>query len=353
MELIENTIQQILYDLGEGEKPLKGWGNEEKTDAEVLEEVYYSEKGFVGPAAMKDVVKRETGRNISLDKIRQFIANQGIHQITTRKNRVTSHHYNIQEPHELHEADLLYLDLQSGMKYLLGVIDGYSRYLCVIPLAGRNAKDVLTGLKILYGKDSPFIPPKTFSSDGGGEFENKQIDEFFAKNGVRHYIRRKGKHARLIERVFLTIQRPLYHYRDAHLKTNWSKFIDGVVTGYNTRTHTTLKMSPKEALESETQVFAEWPKLPKSDKHHPVFKVYDKVRIAYPVEGKRRAVDFTFSDETYEITSVTEWNDSEDDRHPNFYKVSEQRGVFHEDELIKATYVENPIQADNWKKTFG
>ena len=78
-----------------------------------------------------------------------------------------------QYPHEQHFADLMDTPHDKGFKYLLNVVDGYTRYAWSIPLKDKTARSIFDALQNLYSTIS--IRPQYFHVDNGTEFNNEPV----------------------------------------------------------------------------------------------------------------------------------------------------------------------------------
>ena len=125
---------------------------------------------------------------------------------------------------EQYDCDLADMTLISksnrNVKYLLTMIDDFSRYLYVALLQSKRAHDVLQGFKQIF-KNAPI--PRKVRTDGGGEFKNKQLKSYFDKLGIYHHITLNKVKANFAERVIQTLKNILYRYMNRY-RTH--KYID-------------------------------------------------------------------------------------------------------------------------------
>ena len=81
-------------------------------------------------------------------------------------------------------ADLV--DMQSfskhndGVKYLLNVIDVFSKYAWSVPLIDKTGKNVIRAFDTIVGKRKP----SKMWVDRGGEFYNRAMDRWLEENGI-------------------------------------------------------------------------------------------------------------------------------------------------------------------------
>ena len=310
-----------------------------------LRKVFYSPAGFISAKPLAETIKRKYKISIPINYVKKWIEAQGISQITKVKKHKVFIPYTHTIPNLLHQADILYVDkAPSENKYILGVIDAASRYLMMVPLKKRDEDSVIEGLKTIY-KHHKF--PKRFESDKGSEFVSKKVQKYLKDNGVEVRILKAKKHAVLIERVFLTIQKPLFKFRDMAYRRDWDNILKEVIKAYNHRTHSTIGFKPSEAYKMKEipRVFKE---LPERERHKPVFHIGMKVRLSVP---HKRAVDFTFSDKTYMVTGIY-WFDVKRGI-PNVFVVDHNyNNLYTEYDMVPADVAENELDVARWYKTF-
>ena len=63
---------------------------------------------------------------------------------------------------------------KAGFKYLLNVVEHFSRYSWLFPLSNRSTESVIKSLKIVFMD----IIPKAILSDNGKEFSSAQLKAF-------------------------------------------------------------------------------------------------------------------------------------------------------------------------------
>jgi hypothetical protein len=133
----------------------------------------------------------------------------------------------------------------NGFRYLLNVIDCFTRYAFVRPLKNKLAGTVLQAFVDIL--DEAVEKPYMIVCDKGVEFNNNLFKTFCTDNNIRLIFPQASTHAAYIERFNRTIQKLIYKYM-TEFKTN--HFIDklsDIVKTYNNRFHRMIKMTPTEA----------------------------------------------------------------------------------------------------------
>lgn len=186
----------------------------------------------------------------------------------------------------LWEADLTEVqklkDFNDGIRYLLVVIDVFSKYAYVQPIRDKLAATVTKAFERILksGADRPL----NLRTDSGSEFKG-QFRELMAKYGINHYRSLEGDiKAGVAERMNRTIKDKMYKFMSAN---NTQRFVDALpklVRAYNEKTvHRSIGMAPADVNKANS--VAVWEKLYRGErdqtrKHRPKLKVGQRVVIS-------------------------------------------------------------------------
>ena len=85
-------------------------------------------------------------------------------------------------------------------KYLLFVIDVFSRFLWIQPIKNKTAKNVISALKIILSSSRK---PTSIRSDKGSEFKNVEVKQFLNKEGIHTYYSQNETKSAVVERVIM------------------------------------------------------------------------------------------------------------------------------------------------------
>ena len=135
-----------------------------------------------------------------------------------------------------------------GYKYLLILVDSFSRWTEVKPVRSADAE---TTAQFLFEVAGRFGRPTSIRSDGGRQYDNHLLDALMALLGV-------AKHTTLayrpqangrVERYVGEIKRHLrYIVLDRRLRDDWSSYLPLVQRMVNTAPHAALGVSPAQIL---------------------------------------------------------------------------------------------------------
>ena len=146
-------------------------------------------------------------------------------------------------------ADLVdmspYSRSNSGNKYLLTVIDVFSKYGWVVPLKTKTGKEVAMAFQELFTDNAP---PSRLWTDKGTEFYNRQVKRVLAANNVTLYSTENEEKSSVVERWNRTMKNLMWKYFTAN---NTQKYLDvrsGMVEKYNNTYHRSIKLKPTDLI---------------------------------------------------------------------------------------------------------
>src|SRR4051812_32849040 len=113
----------------------------------------------------------------------------------------------VQRKNEQFEADLVDMtklsNYNSGYKYILNVIDCFSKFLYSFPLKNKQANEIIDAFKKLF----LITKPQKLRTDRGLEFKNNLFNKFMEINGVNHFTSNDTKiKCAIVERVNRTLK---------------------------------------------------------------------------------------------------------------------------------------------------
>ena len=230
-------------------------------------------------------------------------------------------------------ADLV--DMQSfskyndGVKYLLMVLDVFSKYGWIVPLKSKTGVCVANAFREIFS----YRKPKKLWVDKGSEFYNKDVK----KLGVELYSTENEEKSSVIERWNRTIKERMFKYFTANSTYRYIDILDDLLTQYNNAIHSSIKMSPIDASKPENKalVYRNLYGIRLAVTITPKFKVGDKVRISKKKTTFEKGYTSRWTEEIFTVTGVQYTE-------PVTYKISDMNGeeihgTFYEKELQKTT----------------
>ena len=185
-----------------------------------------------------------------------------------------------------------------GFRFLLCVIDIFSKYAWVIPLKGKKGVSVVNAFQKILDKSKR--KPNKIWVDKGSEFYNSSFKKWLKDNDIEMYsIHNEGKSV-VAERFIKALKTKIYKYTTSVSKKAYiSKLDDTVVDEYNNTYHRTIKMKPADVKDNTYIDF----KKEVNDKD-PKFKVGDHVRISKYKTIFAKGYTPNWSEEVFVISKI-------------------------------------------------
>ena len=201
------------------------------------------------------------------------------------------------------EADLLIMTQYSaendGFKYILNVIDCFSKYAWCLPLKSKGGKEVSEVFGKILSKRRPRRIPELLHCDQGKEFVNATFKNLLSQYNIEMYHTFTEIKASIVERFNRTLNQKMKLYFEVNQNHKWLNILPKLVKQYNeVDVHRTIGMPPASVnTKNEADVFTRMYGLKDFKLPKPTLKVGDRVRII--------AYRFTFANK-YERTWTEE-----------------------------------------------
>ena len=213
-------------------------------------------------------------------------------------------------------------------KYLLAVIDVFSKYGWLIPLKNKTGITVSEAFKTLFKERKPMF----IWADKGTEFYNKQVKELLKDNDIELYSTENEEKSSVVERWIGTMKQHLFKYFTANETTKYYDILDKLVKDYNNTVHSSIKMTPVKASKLENELTVYKNLYPNEKTKKPKFKVGDRVRISKKKGKFEKGYTTRWTREIFLIEKILNTN-------PVTYKIKDLK-----DEEIKGSFYEQELQ---------
>ena len=190
----------------------------------------------------------------------------------------------------------------NNYRYVLVIIDNFSKYGWTIPLKNKNAQTIKDSFEniLLSSKRKPNL----IETDRGKDFYNNNFQDFLNKNDIKHYSRNSSYVAVFAERFNRTIRglikRPVFEKSDA----NWIGVLPIITKQYNDRIHSSTKLTPIQASLKKNEGYVYKNLLDKRKKVKPKFQINDLVRTADLKKTFSEGDTTNWSYKLYKITEI-------------------------------------------------
>ena len=160
-----------------------------------------------------------------------------------------------------------------GFKFLLCVIDIYSKYAWIVPLKDRKGVSIVNEFQNILKKSNR--KPNKIWEDKGGEFYNRSMKSWLEKNDTEMCSAHNEGKSVAAERFIKTIKNKIDKYMTSISKNLYTDKLDDIVHKCNNKKHRTIKMKPIDVRDNTYIDFGK-----EVNDIDPKFKVGDHVRIS-------------------------------------------------------------------------
>ena len=215
-----------------------------------------------------------------------------------------------------------------GIRFLLCVIDIFSKYAWVVPLRDKKGVSIFAAFQTIL-KQSNRKPNKIWV-DKGSEFYNASFKKWLQGNDIVMYSTNNEGKSVVAERFIRTLKSKIYKYMTSISKNVYIDKLDDIVNECNNTYHTTIKMKP---IDIKDNAFINTDK--ETNDKDPKFKVGDRVRISKYKNIFAKGYTPNWSEEVFVIKKVK-------NTVPWTYVINDLNG-----EEIMGTFYEKELQKTN------
>lgn len=190
-------------------------------------------------------------KNITQTRLHNYLLQKEPYTLTRRVVRnFRRNHYYVYGPFQLHEADLVDMTMYStendGYKYLLTVIDAFSKYAYVMPVKTKGGRNVAMAYRRIL--DDSAQSPKVLQTDRGLEFKNAFFKALLQTRGIKlqHPLTTSKLKCAIVENFNKTLKLKMFRFF-THKGGNYRRYIDvlsDLVKSYNNTVHSVTKYRP-------------------------------------------------------------------------------------------------------------
>ena len=138
-----------------------------------------------------------------------------------------------------------------GTRYLLCVIDLFSRYAWVIPLKDKKGESIVEGFENILD-DSNRKP-----NNHGSEFYNNKLKKFLKENDIEMYSTHNEGKSVVAERFIKTLKNKIYKHMTTIGESVYFNDLDDIVKKYNNTVHSSITMKPKDVTDDSFAEYSE------------------------------------------------------------------------------------------------
>lgn len=239
---------------------------------------------------------------------------------------------------DLWQADLIdmkaYAKENRGYKFILVVIDTFSKYSWAYPLKQKTKVEVHNAFMSLFQEGRC---PQNLQTDLGTEFYNNDLKKLIDKYNINHYSTFSVKKASIAERFIRTLKSKLFQQFSLQGNFKWvGKVLDDIIFEYNRTYHRTIKCNPIDVNNNTKHKIFKTLACEKLKKKKNKLKIGDYVRISKYKGVFDKGYTPNWSTEIFKIIKVQETL-------PVTYLIEDVRnqpisGAFYAEELQKTKF---------------
>ena len=263
-----------------------------------LRKIFYDPKiGFVSiDKLFQKVIENDI--NLTFKEVQQFYNSQPINQVMRppRKTKIFNTIY-AHYPGEIYQMDIIIYDryVYHKYKYILVVVDIYSRYAQAIAMTNRRMETIIDAFKTI---SKIMKCPRIIECDN--EFNKHEFNNLMRENNIEMIYSdpsQINKNA-IVERLNGTIARMLQKVRISLNRYDWYNYLEDIIYNYNHTIHGTTKNKPidiwKEKKKNEQVIV--------KVEHN--FIIGDKVRILRKKKVFDKGDEMKYSKDIYMVEAI-------------------------------------------------
>ena len=128
------------------------------------------------------------------------------------------------------------------IRYLLCVIDLFSKYACIVPLKDKKGMSIVNAFQSILKKSNR--KPNKIWVDQGSEFYNNVFKKWLKDNDISMYSAYNEGKSVVTERFIRTLKNKIYKHVKTISKNVYFDVLGDIVDAYNNTYHKTIKMKP-------------------------------------------------------------------------------------------------------------
>ena len=233
-------------------------------------------------------------------------------------------------------ADLVdvhrYARQNKGYKYILVVLDVFSRYAWARPLKSKFGVQVAPAFEDIFRGGRK---PTKLWTDKGTEFYNVNMSHMLQTNGdIQLYSTYNEPKGTIAERFIRTLRTKIESHYIIDQQTVWYDILPQLLHEYNTTRHRSIKMTPEDACKPENFRRVYRTLYDKTyDEIKPMFNVGDKVRISVHKGLFEKGTTANWSEEIFEVREIVSYT------RPITYRLKDLAG-----ELVDGAFYNQQLQ---------
>ena len=300
--------------------------------------------GYGGWRPLWEAARQHRSPAPSQRQVKEWLQSQHtytLHKPVQRKFRRDSYH--VSGIDHLWQADLSVLNAyqkqNNGNKYLLCVIDVFSKMAWVQPMKAKTSSALMKAFSQILRQAKGRIPVQ-LQTDKGTEFVNRPFQTMLKKLGIHFYTSQNPEtKAAVVERFQRTLKNRMWRYFTQHKTRHYTKVLPQLMRSYNHSVHRTIGRRPVDVTPddplAEIRVldFMDQKKKKTTKKTTSYLLPGNRVRISRTKGAFTKGYLPNWTTELFTVHSLVQGRD------PPVYRIQDDHG-----DLLKGTFYAKEIQ---------
>lgn len=277
-----------------------------------LRKIYYDLSNPSSFSSIQKLYDEAKKRNIPVtyDKVKEWLSDQlpySLHKdarVRWKRNKI-----HVSTLNQQWQADLTFMDEftseNDGHKYILTVIDCFSKYAYAVALKDKRSGSIISAFKTIFRKAKPI----SLQTDNGSEFTNNQFKKFMQNENINFFTSNDPViKCAMIERFNRTLKNKMFKLFTAQGKRRWIHKLKLLIQSYNNSVHSVTKFAPVDVnLQNQhivySNIYGNYKPISKS-KHK--LKSGDHVRTRYLKKSFDKSYFPKWKDEISKVTGAAD-----------------------------------------------
>ena len=262
---------------------------------------------FGGTNLLYSAVKKKYSKH----QVKKFLAKQKTYRkFRTKPSKIERARIFTSSVGQIYQLDIAdmhrHTRYNKGSRYILALIDCFSRKLYARPLKQKSADQTAEALKDMFNEiklEGNLLAHSYVGLDLGSEFWNKKVYSVFDDLRIHPYALRKPLKAAIVENAIRYLKDRIYKYVDSSGDRNWSDKLQSFVDAKNHRPLKSLGGLPPNGVtfENQVSVFDNLYPIKNVKKRPPPLTTGQKVQISLDKLPFSKSYDGFYSDKYYRV----------------------------------------------------
>src|SRR5271156_1787017 len=254
------------------------------------------------------------------------------------RKRYSTRPYKSSEIDQHWQGDLVemiqYANVNDSYRYILTLIDLFSRYAWAVPLRDKTANEVAAAFRQVFAQGRQ---PQRLQTDDGRELDNRVVQHLLNIENIRFFTVKFQLKAAVVERFNRTLKTKMWRHFTRTGSYRWVDVLQELLSAYNAAEHRSIGMAPIEVNgENEHEIWLRQERIaPQQVTHVNIktrFQVGDTVRVSVAKGIFDKGYLPNWSEQIYTVSQVL-------DTEPTQYKLQDEH-----DEEIKGSFYNAKMQ---------